>query len=113
MMGRILLWLAGVLLLLAMPADAQQIEKFAVSSIETFDHDENFLGEVDVSGINPKSVQILDKRAGMLQVKLRGDVYWIYDSDVILAGRKSMKDCPTRVARAADSQTTAIMGLGC
>lgn len=92
-------------------AQQAQIKNFPISPIDTFDADENFVGQVDVSGVEPGDAEVVDHKLGMLKIQLKGEEYWVYDTDVILEGGKIV-ECQ-EVAQRSDAQTTATMGLGC
>lgn len=106
--------LAACLILESLAASAQEIEAFAVDTIELFDDDENFLEEKPIAEIDLNDVTIdrEQQKVGMLLLRMKDGEYWIYDSDVILSGKQPAKECQT-VSRASESQLAASMGLGC
>ena len=103
--------LSVLLLSGAAPGMAQQIKGFATDLIEIYDQDENYLGDLDVSGLKASDFAVRANKGGMLQVQSGEKLYWVYESDVTF-DTKPMEDCRT-MARAAASQTAATMGLGC
>ncbi|MEM9492627.1 MAG: hypothetical protein AAGC55_26000, partial [Myxococcota bacterium] len=77
------------------------IDDFVVDMVEVYDEHENYVDLIDVSDVEGADVKILDEKVGMLLVRFRDSEYWIFDSDVILAGRKTAIECRS-VSRAGE-----------
>lgn len=90
-------------------AEEKAIDAFLGDEIEVFTEDEDELGIVDVSGIDPAEVKILDENADMYQLDFAGEHEpgWVFKSDI-----KSKAGCRVAAtAKVAEAKNASTMGL--
>lgn len=90
-------------------AQEKAIAAFLGDEIEVFTEDEDDLGVVDVSRIDPAEVKILDENADMYQLDFphKDELVWVFKSDV-----KPKAGCRVAAtAKAAKAKNASTMGL--